>query len=76
MAKNNKLLIEKIEDGIKFIQQQDKKLTPIIDYLTNNCLNGTENLSADKSFEYFGEINPDNINILYNLNTILYFVIP
>ena len=24
--------------------------------------------SKDKSFEYFGEINPDNINILYNLN--------
>lgn len=48
MRKIDKLLAE----GIEFVQKQDEKLQPVIEYLTQCCINQMDDLSADKKFEY------------------------
>lgn len=50
--KNYGLLIEKIDQGIQYIEEQDKKLQPVIDYLVDKCLEHKEELSASQAFEF------------------------
>jgi len=50
--RNFQALIKKIDEGIAFVQKQNEKLSPVIDYLTEKCIEQKENLPPDKSFEY------------------------
>jgi len=50
--KNNDILIDKINKGIKYLTSLDSKLTPVIDYLTEKCIEQKEQLPPDKAFEY------------------------
>lgn len=50
--RNTQVIQRKIAEGIRFVQEQDKKLTPVIDYLTQMCIEQKEKLPPDKSFEY------------------------
>ena len=53
--RNYELLIQKIDEGIAYLDKQNKKLDPIIEYLTSLCLEKKEDLPADKCFEYILE---------------------
>ena len=50
--RNYELLKQRIDEGIKYIDEQNKKLQPVIDYLTEQCILRKEELPADKCFEY------------------------
>ena len=49
-------LAEKLQEGIKFVQEQDEKLQPVIDYLTECCIKQMDDLSPDKKFEYLIQV--------------------
>lgn len=49
---NFQALIRKIDEGIAFVQKQDEKLSPVIDYLTEKCIEQKEQLPPEKSFDY------------------------
>lgn len=53
--KNYELLIEKIDEGIAYLDRQSKKLDPVIDYLTLLCIQKKEELSPDLAFQYIIE---------------------
>ena len=40
-----KHLISKIQEGIDFVTKQDEKLRPVLDYLTEKCIEKKEDLN-------------------------------
>lgn len=50
--KNYELLIQRIDNGIEYLEKQDKKLQPVIDYLVNLCIENKEQLSAHDAFQF------------------------
>lgn len=74
MHKDFSALIEKIDEGIKFVEEQDKKLQPVIDYLTQSCIEQMQQLSPDKKFEYLLQISNlkvENLLLLTKMKEIL-----
>ena len=62
--KNIDLLIDKIDEGIKYIQDQNKKLDPVLTYLTEQMLERKEELTAREIFEYYIRLEELKINSL------------
>lgn len=44
-------LINKIDEGIHFLTEQEKRLKPAIDYFTQSCLETMDQVSPEKKFE-------------------------
>lgn len=77
MSKNNELIIKKIDEGIKYITEQDRKLQPVIDYLTELCISKKEELSVDEAFNYliqFMNTKTESLLLLSKMREILAFV--
>lgn len=66
--KNYNLLIKKIEEGMIYIEEQDKKLEPVIDYLCDLIIEKKEELDANKAFEYFLALKQQKVNSLLLLS--------
>ena len=62
--KNINLLIDKIDEGIKYIQDQNKKLDPVLTYLTEQMLERKEELTAREIFEYYIRLEELKVNSL------------
>ena len=62
--KNIDLLIDKIDEGIKYIQDQNKKLDPVLTYLTEQMLERKEELTAREIFEYYIRLEELKVNPL------------
>lgn len=62
--KNYDLLIEKIDNGIKYIQDQSKKLDPVLSYLEEQMIERKEELSAQDVFEYYVRLQELKVNSL------------
>ena len=62
--KNINLLIDKIDEGIKYIQDQNKKLDPVLTYLTEQMLERKEELTAREIFEYYIRLEELKVNPL------------
>lgn len=62
--KNNTLLIQKIDEGIKYIQEQSKKLDPVLSYFSNRIFLEKDNLSTKEVFEYYLKLQELKVNSL------------
>lgn len=62
--KNNTLLVQKIDEGIKYIQEQSKKLDPVLSYFSNRILLEKDNLSTKEVFEYYLKLQELKVNSL------------
>ena len=62
--KNIDLLIDKIDEGIKYIQDQNKKLDPVLTYLTEQMLERKEELTVREIFEYYIRLEELKVNSL------------
>ena len=62
--KNIDLLIQRIEEGIKYIQDQNTKLDPVLSYLTEQMIERKEELTAREIFEYYIRLEELKVNSL------------
>ncbi len=62
--KNYDLLIQKIDNGIKYIQDQSKILDPVLSFLEEQMLERKEELSAQDVFEYYVRLQELKVNSL------------
>ena len=62
--KNIDLLIEKIDEGIKYIQDQNTKIDPVLSYLTEQLIERKEELTAREIFEYYIRLEELKVNSL------------
>lgn len=62
--KNYEILLEKIDAGIQYIEDQNKKLEPVLDYLTDQMLLKKEELTAKEIFEYHLKLQELKVNSL------------
>ena len=62
--KNNDLLIQRIDEGIAYIEDQNKRLDPLLEYLTEQMLERKEELSATEIFEYHVKLQELKVNSL------------
>lgn len=62
--KNNTLLVQKIDEGIKYIQEQSKNLDPVLSYFSNRILLEKDNLSTKEVFEYYLKLQELKVNSL------------
>lgn len=65
-----------LEEGLAFVQKQDEKLQPVIEYLTQCCSEQMDELPADKKFEYLlklTNLKVESILLLTKLHEILEF---
>lgn len=70
-------LIKKIQEGIDFVTKQDEKLRPVLDYLTQTCIEKKEELPPDKAFEYlttFMQMKTESLLLLTKMQEILEYV--
>lgn len=62
--KNYELLTQKIDEGIQYIVDQNKKLDPLLTYLTEQMINKKEELTAKEIFEYHLRLQELKVNSL------------
>jgi hypothetical protein len=62
--KNIDLLIQKIDEGIKYIQDQNTKLDPVLSYLTEQMIERKEELTAREIFDYYIRLEELKVNSL------------
>lgn len=62
--RNNDLLIERIDEGIKYIQDQMEKLDPVLSYLSEQIIERKEELDTREIFEYFVRLEELKVNSL------------
>lgn len=62
--KNNDLLLERIDEGIKYIQDQMEKLDPVLSYLSEQMTKRKEELDSREIFEYFIRLEELKVNSL------------
>lgn len=62
--KNNTLLVQKIDEGIQYIMDQNKKLDPLLTYLTEQMIAKKEELTAKEIFEYHLRLQELKVNSL------------
>lgn len=62
--KNYNLLIEKIDNGIKYLQEQSKKLDPVICYLEKQLIERKEELDAKDIFDFYIRLQELKVNSL------------
>ena len=72
--KNTDLLIVRINEGIEYIEQQNKKLDPVISYLQEQMIERKEELSTKDIFEYhlkLQQLKVDSLLLLTKMKEIL-----
>ena len=62
--KNYDLLIEKIDNGIKYLQEQSKKLDPVICYLEKQLIERKEELDDKDIFDFYIRLQELKVNSL------------
>lgn len=62
--KNYELLTQKIDEGIQYILDQNKKLDPLLTYLTEQMIDKKEELTAKEIFEYHLRLQELKVNSL------------
>lgn len=62
--KNYELLTQKIDEGIQYIVDQNKKLDPLLTYLTEQMIAKKEELTAKEIFEYHLRLQELKVNSL------------
>ena len=62
--KNYELLTQKIDEGIQYIVNQNKKLDPLLTYLTEQMIDKKEELTAKEIFEYHLRLQELKVNSL------------
>lgn len=62
--KNYELLTQKIDEGIQYIVDQNKKLDPLLTYLMEQMINKKEELTAKEIFEYHLRLQELKVNSL------------
>lgn len=62
--KNYELLTQKIDEGIQYIVDQNKKLDPLLTYLTEQMINKKEELTVKEIFEYHLRLQELKVNSL------------
>lgn len=62
--KNYDLLIEKIDNGIKYLQEQSKKLDPVICYLEKQLIERKEELDTKDIFDFYIRLQELKVNSL------------
>lgn len=62
--KNYELLTQKIDEGIQYIMDQNKKLDPLLTYLTEQMIDKKEELTAKEIFEYHLRLQELKVNSL------------
>lgn len=62
--KNYELLTQKIDEGIQYIVDQNKKLDPVLTYLTKQMIDKKEELTAKEIFEYHLRLQELKVNSL------------
>lgn len=62
--KNYELLTQKIDEGIQYIVDQNKKLDPLLTYLTEQMIDKKEELTAKEIFEYHLRLQELKVNSL------------
>lgn len=70
-------LIKKIQEGIDYVTKQDEKLRPVLDYLTQTCIEHKEEIPAEKAFEYltiFMQMKTESLLLLTKMQEILEYV--
>ena len=76
MSNKKDILTDKINNGIKYIQELDEKMQPVLEYLTNSCLTDMEKLSPDKKFEYliqFLNVKTESLLLLTKMKEVLQY---
>lgn len=66
--KNNQLLINKINEALNYIQEQDEKLNPVLEYLSNCMLENKELLSPKECFDYYLQLREQKVNSILLLS--------
>ena len=77
--KNYELLTQKIDEGIQYIVDQNKKLDPLLTYLTEQMINKKEELTAKEIFEYhlrLQELKVNSLLLLTKMKEILEYKSP
>lgn len=72
--KNTDLLIVRINEGIEYIEQQNKKLDPVISYLQEQMIERKEELSTKDIFEYhlkLQQLKVDSLLLLTKMKEVL-----
>lgn len=62
--KNQELLLQRINEGIEYIQEQSLKLAPILSFLEQQMLLKKEELSAKDIFDYYVKLQELKVNSL------------
>jgi len=62
--KNYDLMKQKIEEGISYIQEQDKKLAPVLEYFSDQVLQRKDELTTEQIFEYYCKLQELKVNSL------------
>lgn len=62
--KNYELLTQKIDEGIQYIVDQNKKLDPLLTYLAEQMIDKKEELTAKEIFEYHLRLQELKVNSL------------
>jgi hypothetical protein len=74
--KNNDMLIQRIDEGIAYIEQQNKELQPVLDYLTQQIIERKEELTTKEIFEYhikLQELKVNSLIVLTKMKEILHY---
>jgi hypothetical protein len=74
--KNTDLLIQRINEGLSYIENQNKQLEPVLEYLTQQMIERKEELSAKEIFEYhvkLQELKVNSLLVLTKMKEILHY---
>ena len=70
------MLIQRIDEGIAYIEQQNKELQPVLDYLTQQIIERKEELTTKEIFEYhikLQELKVNSLIVLTKMKEILHY---
>ena len=70
------MLIQRIDEGIAYIEQQNKELQPVLDYLTQQIIERKEELTTKEIFEYhikLQELKVNSVIVLTKMKEILHY---
>lgn len=62
--KSKDLILQKIDNGIKYIQDLNEKLDPVISFLEKQMIEKKEELDAKDIFEYYLRLQELKVNSL------------
>lgn len=69
-------LLKKIDEGMAFLLEQEKRLDPAIQFFTQSCLETMKEVSAEKKFEILMQLmnlKTENLLLLTKMKEMLEF---